>query len=96
MSGVSLLEVVCAALVMNVLTFALWGTDKSAARNGRWRVPERSLLIAALLGGWIGAKLGQRYFRHKTRKEPFRQVLNLVPVIWLAVFGAYLWTVWAA
>lgn len=96
MSGVSAVQVVFAVLVMNVLTFALWGMDKSAARHGRRRVPERSLLLAATFGGWIGAKLGQRYFRHKTRKEPFRQVLNVVPVIWLAVFGAYLWTLWAA
>ena len=92
MSDVSLLEVAFPALVMNVLTFALWGTDKSAARNGRWRVPERSLLIAALLGGWIGAKLGQRFFRHKTRKVPFRHLLNAIPLLWFAVLGVYLWT----
>lgn len=33
--------------------------------------------MLALLGGWAGAKLAQGRFRHKTRKEPFRSLLNL-------------------
>jgi uncharacterized membrane protein YsdA (DUF1294 family) len=34
-------------------------------------VPERTLHLLALLGGWPGAILGQRHFRHKTRKVSF-------------------------
>lgn len=59
-------------VVMSIASFALYGLDKSAARAGRWRTPEMTLHVMALLGGWPGALLAQRVFRHKTRKQPFR------------------------
>ena len=65
-------------LVINLLTFIAFWRDKTAARNGTIRTPETTLLTLAVLGGSIGAKLAQRRFRHKTRKEPFRTVLNFV------------------
>ncbi|WP_323770418.1 DUF1294 domain-containing protein [Antarctobacter sp.] len=65
-------------ILINLLTFALFGLDKRRSRRGLWRVPERTLLILALLGGSIGAKLGQRVFRHKTSKQPFAGFLNAV------------------
>lgn len=69
-----------AALVLllagvNVATFALFGWDKRAASIGAWRVREATLLTFALLGGALGGLLGQRYFRHKTRKQPFGALL---------------------
>jgi len=71
---------VCTApvVLINALAFALWGVDKRRARLGQWRVPEANLLAIAFLGGTIGAKLGQRVFRHKTRKQPFAGVLNMM------------------
>ena len=35
--------------VMNILGFALMGTDKSRARNGKWRIRERTLFLFSLL-----------------------------------------------
>ena len=60
--------------LMSVLAFALYGSDKTAAGRGGWRTPEATLHAVALLGGWPGALLAQRVFRHKTRKQPFRTV----------------------
>ncbi len=65
---------------MNLVAFAAFGLDKLAAVRAWWRIPERSLLSLAFLGGWPAAKLGQRYFRHKTQKEPFATRLNRVPL----------------
>lgn len=62
---------------LSVISFVLMGLDKRAAQNGGWRVAERTLLLWAFLGGAIGAKLAQRQFRHKTRKQPFATLLNL-------------------
>lgn len=65
-------------LAANLGTFALFGRDKARARSQGRRISEGSLLAAAFLGGFIGAKIGQRHFRHKTRKQPFGRLLNAI------------------
>lgn len=60
-------------LVMSVLTFIAYGIDKYKAKKGSLRVPESTLHIYSLLGGWMGAVCGQRVFKHKTLKQPFRK-----------------------
>lgn len=57
--------------VMSAVTFLAYGLDKRAARRGARRIPEATLHLLSLLGGWPGALLAQGVFRHKTRKQPF-------------------------
>lgn len=57
---------------VNVVTFALYGIDKYKAKKGRWRIPERTLLLLPLLGGSVGGILGMAAFHHKTRHWYFR------------------------
>lgn len=64
-------------LLANSLAYTAFAVDKSRAVNAERRIPERSLLILASLGGWIGAKVAQHRLRHKTRKQPFGLLLNL-------------------
>lgn len=64
-------------VLLSLLTFLLYGMDKRAAKQGARRVPEVRLHVLALLGGWPGAWLGQRVFRHKTIKVSFRRGLHL-------------------
>ncbi len=66
---------------LSVVSFATYGFDKRRARQSRDRVPEKTLHVMALLGGWPGAYLGQQSFRHKTQKLGFRVVF------WLCVFA---------
>jgi uncharacterized membrane protein YsdA (DUF1294 family) len=66
------------AVIMSLLAYAAFAHDKTQAQSGGWRVPEATLLYLAVFGGWFGAKIAQREYRHKTRKEPFRTLLNLV------------------
>lgn len=68
----------------NILAFGIFWLDKRAAVNDGWRISEAKLLAVSLCGGWIGAKIAQRVFRHKTRKQPFGKVLNCIPMMWLA------------
>lgn len=85
----SLFLTVAALVVMaNLLAFALFGLDKRRARQGQWRVPERNLLLLAVLGGSVGAKTGQRVFRHKTRKQPFAGTLNAICLVQVVVVVA--------
>ena len=58
-------------LIINAAAFVLMLVDKSKARHHRWRIPERTLIGSALLGGSIGALAGMYLFRHKTRHLKF-------------------------
>lgn len=83
--------IVAAILLLNLCAFFAFGFDKSQARNSGWRISERSLLTLALAGGWLGAKSGQYYFRHKTHKFSFKSKLNAIPWLYaLIVLGAFL------
>jgi uncharacterized membrane protein YsdA (DUF1294 family) len=64
--------------VLNLATFLVFGWDKRAAAARRPRVPERTLLTLAALGGSPAALLARPIFRHKTRKQPFGVWLTLI------------------
>ncbi len=75
-------------LAMSVICFAAYGLDKRRAVQGGCRVPELSLQILALLGGWPGGWLAQRQFRHKTKKPAFLIAFWCVVVLHVALVGA--------
>lgn len=58
-------------LIINFIAFIAMYLDKRKARYGKWRIPEQSLFILALIGGSIGAIAGMYTFRHKTKKLRF-------------------------
>ena len=77
----------CFVSVMSVICFTAYGLDKRWAVNGSRRIPEQTLHILALLGGWPGALLGQQQLRHKTKKLTFLVVFWCVVVLHVAVVG---------
>ena len=58
-------------LLASLALFVVMGADKRRARRERWRVPEKTLFLLALLGGACGGWLGMRFFRHKTQHAAF-------------------------
>lgn len=70
--------VIAILLLINIASFALYGSDKVRASRHKERIPERVLLGIALLGGSLGAGLGMWIFRHKTRHMRF---VLLVPLL---------------
>ena len=64
----------------NLISFALFGWDKHLAKREKWRVPERTLFLWALLGGAPGAIFGMRLFRHKTKHASFLIGMPLILV----------------
>lgn len=80
-----------AILTINIVTYILYALDKSAARQGRRRIPERNLHLMALLGGWPGAWIAQKQLRHKTQKTRFRVVWWLTVCVNVGVVGWIQW-----
>lgn len=58
-------------LVASGVALVLIAWDKRQARLHRWRVPEATLHLWELLGGWPGAIWARRRFRHKTTKRTY-------------------------
>ena len=55
----------------SIITYGIYARDKTAAQNAGWRVPEPTLHLMSLVGGWPGALIAQVLLRHKTRKTSF-------------------------
>lgn len=85
---IRILLIVLAAV--NLFTFILYGVDKLKAKRGDWRIPEATLLLAAALGGSLGALLGMELFRHKTKHWQFKILVPLFLVLHIAL-GIYIW-----
>lgn len=81
---------------MSALTFVLYGLDKWKARGGKERIRESTLQWFAFLGGWPGALLAMRTFRHKTVKRSFRAVFWVIVIVHVVAWSAIAWRVWGA
>lgn len=75
-------------LLANVLTLVVYGVDKMAARKSWRRVPEFTLLVFGLVGGWPGAIVGQQLFRHKTQKQPFKTYFIISVILNISALAA--------
>ncbi|MBL6843781.1 MAG: DUF1294 domain-containing protein [Verrucomicrobiae bacterium] len=65
---------------INIVCFGFYGEDKWRAIKQESRAPEGMLHLMALAGGVLGARLGQKVFRHKTLKGSFQRAF------WFIVF----------
>lgn len=68
-------------ILVNLAAFILYGADKSYAKKGKRRIPEKTLLLWAFLGGSIGALLGMKIFHHKTLKPKFAITVPVLCVL---------------
>jgi uncharacterized membrane protein YsdA (DUF1294 family) len=77
--------------VFSAISLVQFGVDKRRAKNREWRIPEASLLLVALLGGWPGSLLAMSRFRHKSSKRTFQTPLmvciavNLTALVFAAI-----------
>ena len=63
---------------VNVITFVVYGIDKLKAKKGKWRVPETTLLLLAIIGGSVGAWCGVKVWHHKTMHAKFKYGIPLI------------------
>ena len=74
--------------LINLVVFCLYGVDKNRSRKGAWRIPERTLLLGTWLMGGVGAWLGMRTFRHKTKHLAFQISAPVGAVLSIAVVAS--------
>lgn len=69
--------------LINAAGFLLMLIDKRRAIKNRWRIPEKTLLLFALLGGSLGVLLGMKLARHKTKKPVFSIGVPIILAVWI-------------
>lgn len=69
----------------NTSAFFLYMIDKLQAQAHRRRIPEKTLYLAAFLGGSGGALVAMQLFRHKTKKISFQLILAFLILIQILI-----------
>ena len=77
--------------IINLIAFLMmWSDKRRSKREGARRISEKALFLSAILGGSLGAILGMRIFRHKTRHGYFVWGMPLILLLQLGL-GVWLW-----
>ena len=77
-------------IVINLITFIVFGIDKKRAIHHEWRIPEKTLFLLSIIGGSPGALFGMVIFHHKTKKWYFRIGMPLILAVQVAT-GFLIW-----
>ncbi len=84
-----LLKVIDVWLIfINIFTFAAYALDKYKAIHHAWRIPERTLILLAVIGGSVGALIAMYTVRHKTKHKKF--VIGVPAILIVQIVLAYL------
>jgi uncharacterized membrane protein YsdA (DUF1294 family) len=78
-----------AFVIVSSLTFYFYWSDKRKAQHDQWRIPEGTLHLLEILGGWFAGLLAQRFLRHKTQKMSYQAVFWFIGI--LHQFAAFEW-----
>ncbi len=66
---------------VNLFGLIIMGVDKSRAKRRKWRIPEATLFLVAIIGGSVGSILGMYLFRHKTKHWYFVAGMPVILVL---------------
>lgn len=80
---------ICYIVVINLVSFMMFGIDKYKARRGQWRISEATLLAVAAIGGSIGAWMGMKVWHHKTLHSKFRYGVPIVLLAHIALMAYF-------
>lgn len=68
-------------VIINIITFIIFGLDKYYAIKNKFRVSEATLLCLCIIGGSFLGYIGMKVFRHKTKKTYFRIGVPLIMIL---------------
>lgn len=77
-------------IIINLINFILFYSDKKRARNRKWRILESTLLFVSLLGGALGGLIGMKIFKHKTKNIKFIIGMPLILIINIFILKYFL------
>ena len=66
---------------VNLFGLIIMGVDKSRAKRRKWRIPEATLFLVAIIGGSVGSIAGMYLFRHKTKHWYFVAGMPVILVL---------------
>ena len=72
-------------IIINIITFILYGIDKYKSIKHKYRISESTLIILAILGGSLGAFFGMIIFHHKTKKKKFIILIPIILLLWVYI-----------
>jgi uncharacterized membrane protein YsdA (DUF1294 family) len=72
---------------MSIIGLVTMGIDKYKAKAKQWRIPEKTLLLVAFIGGGIGTAIGMKTFRHKTKHPKFTILVPLSAILYVVASG---------
>lgn len=75
-------------LVINIITFIIYGIDKYKSIKHKYRISENTLIILAILGGSLGAFFGMVIFHHKTKKKKFI-IIPVILLLWVYILVSF-------
>lgn len=76
-------------ILINIITFSLYGIDKWKAKRHAWRIPEATLLGFAAIGGGLGTLLGMSAFHHKTKHKKFTLTVPIMSTVQVILMVLY-------
>ena len=80
---------ICYIVVINLVSFMMFGIDKYKARRGQWRISEATLLAVAAIGGSIGVWMGMKVWHHKTLHSKFRYGVPIMLLVHIALMAYF-------
>ena len=72
-------------IIVNLTSFVMFAVDKYKAIHKQRRIPEKRLLLSAVIGGSVGALLGMLVCCHKTKHLKFILGVPAILIIHLAL-----------
>lgn len=73
--------------VVNLIGILVMAMDKSKAKRGKWRIPEKGLFGVSIIGGSLGTWIGMYLFRHKTKHWYFVIGMPMILIIHIVLLG---------
>ena len=77
-------------IVINIVSFVLYGIDKKRAIKHQYRIAEKYLLFLSIVGGCLGSLFGIMFFHHKNKHLKFVIFVPICNLLWLFLLLCFL------